>query len=90
MDIEFDPVKNQRNIQKHGISLQEAKNFVFESALVAIDNRFDYGETRYNALGYKENRLYALTFTMRGDNLRIISLRKANKREVAKYENAIR
>lgn len=90
MNIEFDPAKNQRNIEKHGISLLDAQAFDFASALIAADNRFDYGEQRYNAIGWQNGRLHVLTFTLRGENLRAISLRKANKREVAKYENAIR
>lgn len=90
INIEFDPAKNQRNIEKHGISLPEAQAFDFASALIAADSRFDYGEQRYNAIGWQKGRLHVLTFTLRGENLRAISLRKANKREVAKYENAIR
>lgn len=89
MDIEFDSAKNQRNLEKHGIGLFQAQNFDFASALIEIDNRIDYGEQRFNALGWLNSRLYMLTFTPRGGKLRIISLRRANKREVRKYENTI-
>lgn len=55
-------------------------------AIVRIDNRQIYSETRYRALGSIFGRIYAMAFTYRGDRLRIISLRKANKREVKHYE----
>ncbi|WP_084445595.1 BrnT family toxin [Desulfosarcina sp. BuS5] len=42
-------------------------------------------ELRFNALGYINNRLYHMTFTLRGGAMRVISLRKANSREVRKY-----
>lgn len=90
MKIEFDPAKHQRNLEKHGIGLSDAQSFDFDAALIAPDKRFDYGEERMNALGWLNGRLHVLTFTLRGDTLRVISLRKANKREVAKYEIAIR
>lgn len=45
-----------------------------------------YGEARFIALGYIVDRLYSMVFTVRGDMLRVISLRKANKREVKRYD----
>lgn len=53
----------------------------WESAVIRQDTRKDYGETRYAALGPIEGRLHCVCFTVRG-KLRIISLRKANEREV--------
>lgn len=52
------------------------------------DDRADYGETRMFALGFIGDRLHALVFTMRGDACRVISLRRANDREVAHYDEA--
>jgi uncharacterized protein len=52
-----------------------------------IDDRDDYGEERWVALGLIGNRVHAMIYTMRRDNIRIISLRKANGREVDYYEN---
>ena len=51
MDIEFDPAKDAQNIAKHGLSLADAAAFELASARVTIDDRFDYGETRYRAFG---------------------------------------
>ena len=85
MKIEFDPTKNQRNIQNRQISFELVEGFEWETALAWQDNRKDYGEIRYCALGYIEARIYHLAFTLRNDRVRVISLRKANRREVNRY-----
>jgi uncharacterized DUF497 family protein len=90
MEIEFDPEKNARNMELRGISLQDAARFEWEGALIIPDTRQDYGEPRYRALGFIENRLYALVFTPRQGAIRVISLRKANSREVLRYEKETR
>lgn len=84
MKIDYDPNKQQRNIELRGISFELAYEFDFDTALEVIQE-VD-GEVRYFALGYIRNRLYALVYTLRGEAIRIISLRKANAREVKKYE----
>ena len=84
MDIEFDRDKNKRNVNLRGISFDLVKNFDFVSA-IEVKQMID-GEIRYFALGYISKRLYALVYTLRGSKLRVISLRKANQREVNKYE----
>jgi uncharacterized DUF497 family protein len=86
--IAFDPAKNERNIRERGISFELAEDFDFESAMYLEDSRKDYGETRIRALGFIGDRLHALVFTMRGITLRAISLRKANRKEVTRYEKA--
>ncbi|RKX63665.1 MAG: BrnT family toxin [Tenericutes bacterium] len=85
MEIEFDPNKNQRNIEKRQISFEMAEQFEWKSSLIWKDNRHNYGETRFCALGYIGVRIYHLAFTLRSDRVRVISLRKANRREVNKY-----
>lgn len=86
MEIEFDPVKNTRNIKKHGIALELAVEFDFTSAVVIPDLRRDYGEDRFIATGLMGGRVYVLIFTPRRSAFRIISLRKANAREGSVYE----
>lgn len=88
MDITFDPNKNHANLLKHGVALAEAAQIEWETALEWLDDRNDYGEDRYIALGAIGNRLYCVVFVEREGNRRIISLRKANAREVAKYVEA--
>ncbi|WP_372782422.1 BrnT family toxin [Litorivivens sp.] len=88
MEIEFDSRKSQRNVELRGISFDLAAGFDFDGALEVEDYRD--GETRYFALGYIDKRLHALVYTLRSDVIRIISLRKANKREVRRYEQTTR
>ncbi len=85
MKIEFDPDKNRRNITERQISFELAEEFEWDTALIWEDNRQNYGETRFCALGYIGVRIYHLVFTLRDERLRVISLRKANRREVNKY-----
>ncbi|XSG85253.1 MAG: BrnT family toxin [Methylohalobius sp. ZOD2] len=86
MEISYDPAKNARNIRERGLSFERAVEFEFETALIVVDNRHDYGEVRYRALGLLDGRVHALVFTEKADGIRIISFRKANKREVKHYE----
>ncbi|ESJ02426.1 hypothetical protein B551_0218575 [Cupriavidus sp. HPC(L)] len=82
-------MKDSRNVRQHGMSLADAGLMDFDKALIAIDERRQYGETRYIAYGPIGTRLHCLVFTIRGDTLRAISLRKANFREVRDYEQEI-
>ncbi len=85
MKIEFDPAKNAKNILERGISFELAAEFDLATAKIWADTRKDYGEERFIALGYIGERLFSLVFTVRGEVLRVISLRKANSREVKSY-----
>ena len=85
MRVYFDPTKNERNIRERGLPFESAANFEFESALVLVDDRREYGETRYVALGYLAERLHVLCFSEAADGIRVISFRKANLREVSRY-----
>jgi uncharacterized DUF497 family protein len=77
------------NIRDHGISLRPAEVFDFDSALFDLDDREDYGEIRWNALGFLDARLYSLTFTKVKDGvIRAISLRKATTPERKRYGQA--
>lgn len=87
MLIEFDPAKDEANLAKHGISLQAAVKFEWETAFEREDNRLDYGETRFVAIGLMEARVYVMVFTEGSDDdtVRVISLRPAEKHEVRLY-----
>ena len=86
MKIEFDATKNERNIRERGIAFTEVRRFDFETAVRVEDLRKDYGEQRIVAYGYIGNRLHVLCFKpLGGINIRVISLRKANKREEKSY-----
>jgi uncharacterized protein len=60
----------------------------FETAKVIADERRDYGESRYWAIGSIAGGLHILAFTMRRETLRAISLRKANAKERKRHERA--
>jgi hypothetical protein len=88
MEIEYDPAKSVRNFQERGISFESATLFELKTALIRLDVRHDYQEARFNAIGYIGERLHHMTFTVRVHVIRVISLRKANHREVNRYAKA--
>ena len=91
MKITFDPKKNQKNIEERGLSFDRVVEIDFKTAVFREDIRKDYGETRIRLLGKIADRLHVLIFTMvDDDNMRVISFRKANKREVKYYEEETR
>ncbi len=85
MRIEFDPAKDAANQTKHGVSLSMASDLDWEAALVWVDERFEYRETRMIALAPETEILYYVAFVDRGEVRRVISLRRANRREVKHY-----
>ncbi|QOJ19717.1 MAG: BrnT family toxin [Gammaproteobacteria bacterium] len=89
MKVICDTVKNAINKKKHGVSLTDAVLIDWEAALIWQDTRRDYGELRMIALAPINERLYCVVYVDRGDDRRIISLRKANQREFDFYEQEI-
>ena len=86
MDIEFDPIKNAKNLRERGLSFDQASGFDFNTAKIVEDRRRDYGEPRYLALGKLGRRVHMLVFSETASGIRIISFRKASRREVKLYE----
>jgi uncharacterized DUF497 family protein len=86
MKLTFDPAKDSSNFEKHGLSLAEAKLLDWADALSWIDSRKDYGEVRRVSLVPMKNRLYCVVYVDTKVSRRIISLRKANNREIDRYE----
>ena len=89
MRIEFDPAKDALNRARHGVSLALARELDWDAALVWMDYRFDYDEVRMIALAPKTDTLYYVAFVERGNRRRIISLRRATRREVNYYVESI-
>ena len=89
MNYEWDDKKCNSNLKNHKVDFSAVEGFDWQSALIIEDNRRDYGEIRYRAMGLIGSRLHALVFTTRGEKVRVISLRKANRREVKSYEEKI-
>jgi uncharacterized DUF497 family protein len=88
VQISFDPAKDSANLAKHGVSLAAAGQLEWGTALIWPDARRDYGEVRQCGIGYIGRRLYVVVFVERAGTPRIISLRKANRREVNRYAEA--
>ena len=87
--MDKDPAKDRRNVASRGLSLDLAEQLDWATAFIWEDRRKDYGERRFCVLGFIEDRLHSVVFTPRNGKPRVISLRKANKREVSRYEKAI-
>jgi len=85
MKIEFDSAKSEANIRERGLAFDLIAEFDFDEAWIAIDNRQDYGELRYRAIGPLGGEIVAVVFTLRKDALRVISLRHASRKERQRY-----
>ena len=88
MEVEYDPAKNARNINERKISFNQVADLDRNSILIRLDDRYDYGEQRWIALGLLAGRLHVLVFTETVTGIRVISFRKANARERKAYEQA--
>jgi len=85
MEVTYDPRKDAENILKHGISLERANDFDYDSARWEPDDSQDYGEVRWNLIGWLDARLYHLTVVYHPTLPRAISLRKATRQERIQY-----
>jgi len=83
VEIIYDPIKNERNIRERGLSFDRAADFDFSAAIFLSELR--KGELRRVAIGYLDKRLHVLCYIPRADGIRVISFRKANKREAKLY-----
>ena len=79
MTYEWDETKRQTNIRKHGIDFTQVEEFEWETARIQAYLR--YREQRFTAYGYISNHLYVLVYTEPQNKKRIVSLRRATKRE---------
>ena len=85
MRIDFDPAKDRLNRATHGLSLSLARKLAWDDALVWVDDRFEYDESRMIGLVPEGSRLYYVAFVDREDVRRVISLRFAERREIKHY-----
>ncbi len=84
MLLEFDEAKSTRNLKERGIGFERFADIDVETALSSEDVRKDYGEQRLRVLGFIDGLLHAAAITPRGEKIRVISLRRANRREERK------
>jgi len=90
MRFEWDENKRISNLEKHGLDFLDAYVLWDDVMVVVPDSRYEYGEGRYIALGKFYKRIVVCAYTLRGESIRIISLRKANAREVKYYEQVLK
>ena len=88
MIIDFDPAKSAKNDIGRGLPFELVEDFDWDSGLFAEDLRNTYPERRFEAIGLIADRLFVLVFTPIVGGVRVISFRKANPREVKRYEQA--
>ena len=88
MEFEFDPDKSAKNARERGLPFELAAELELQRAIAFVDDRFMHGEERLRAFAPLRGRLYAVCYVLRGQDSRIISFRKANKREERLYAKA--
>jgi uncharacterized protein len=88
--FEWDEAKNKENIAKHSIDFADTARIFEQPMVVRLDDREDYGEERWIALGDLNRIVVVIVFTLREDRIRPISIRKANRRERKIYEEGVR
>ncbi|MCD2175590.1 BrnT family toxin [Rhizobium sp. C4] len=87
MEFEWDETKRQTNLHQHKVDfVRVLAAFSDPERKTVVDDRRDYGEMRFNMLAKVGERVFHVTYTLRGDVIRIISARKANEREQKRYE----
>ena len=86
MQFSCDPHKSRANYFKHGIVLEFAQYLDWTKEVVWQDDRQNYNEVRMSGLVPLEGKVYAVVYVLRTESTRMISLRKANKREAKHYE----
>ena len=90
MEFEWDPAKAEANVRKHDVSFDEATGvFLDPRVVVRYDQSHSETEDRWKAVGFStKGRLLSVIYTRNGDDLRIISSRKASSREKRTYNEA--
>jgi uncharacterized DUF497 family protein len=90
MIYEWDEAKNKRNFTKHGLDFADAEQVLGGACVTFVDDRFDYGEERLITLGLLAGRVVIIAHSPRGEDMtRIISMRKANRREQKIYQERL-
>jgi uncharacterized DUF497 family protein len=86
MVVSYDPNKNKRNILLHSLDFDRVSDLDWDNAWIFKDERNEYNETRFIAYSMLDKHLHVVCFTETKDGIRVISFRKANNREVKRYE----
>ena len=84
MRVTCDPAKRQRTLRERGLDMTRAREVFASLHLTRVDDRRDYGESRFVTVGWLDQRLVVLVWTPRGRSRRIISMRHCHEREAKK------
>lgn len=87
--FEWDESKRSRNLRKHGLDFSDCGAVFARPVISWVDNRYDYGERRFLTLGLLGTRVVVVAHTVSGECIRVLSFRRAGKREQAQYFQAI-
>ncbi len=85
MKISYDPVKREKTLVERGLDFARAGDVFDAHHFTAEDVRLAYGERRFVSIGHLQHRLVVIVWTQRGEERRIISMRKANEREQERF-----
>jgi len=87
MDIEWDPAKARSNLSKHGVSFSDVEPAFYDDLALSMPDEFSVAEERFLLVGRDSlGRVLAISYTYRGDSIRMISARPATKSERKNYE----
>lgn len=89
MKISFDPTKRDKTLAERGLDFADAVDVFAGRTLGFPDERFDYGEARFISVGNLRGRMVIIVWTPRAGVRHIISMRKANEREQARYRQRL-
>ncbi len=89
MELEWDDAKRNETLKRRGLDFADVASVDWTVAFTAEDTRANYGEVRFVTMAPIADRLCVFAWCWRGEALRVISLRKANDREVKRYEKAL-
>lgn len=81
MKFEWDEQKRQNNIRKHGVDFARCLHVFAETTVTMVDDRSNYGEERFVTMGLLDGRVVVIVHTETSTTIRLISARKATRRE---------
>ena len=87
MRFQFDPTKAKSNLKKHKVSFADAEGVFYDPLAIHSEDPYSAGEERWIAVGMgSASEILVVVYTFRGDEIRLISVRRATRREMKEYE----